>query len=106
MRVRPGADVIKGINNLLVGSTSLEAGGAGEFINNFNVQITEFEPAAVHELRLKTSSKLLARAVDPGQANRQDLKPTRQYVHKLRTAALDSIAIHPGAIQRVGPKSP
>ena len=106
LRVRPGADVIKGINNLLVGSTSLEAGGVGEFINNFNVQITEFEPAAVQELRLKTSSKLLARAVDPGQANRQDLKPTRQYVHKLRTSALDSLAIHPVAIQRVGPKSP
>ena len=99
LRVRPGADVIKGINNLLVGSTSLEAGGLGEFINNFNVHMTEFEPAAVQELRLKTSSKLLSRAVDPGQANRQDLKPTRQYVHKLRTSALDSLAIHPGAIQ-------
>lgn len=106
LRVRPGADVIKGINNLLVGSTSLKANGVGEFINNFNVHITEFEPQGAHELRLKTSSKLRGRAVDPGQANRQDLKPTRQYVHKLRTSALDSIAIHPGAIQQVGPKSP
>lgn len=106
LRLRPGADVVRGINNLLVGFSSLEAAGLGEFINNFNVQMTEFESETLQDLRLKASSKARARAIDPGRANGQDLKPTRQYVHKLRTLVLDSPAIHPGAIQRVGPKSP
>lgn len=106
LRLRPGADVVRGINNLLVGFSSLEAGGLGEFINNFNVQTTEFESETLQDLRLKASSKARARAIDPGRANGQDLKPTRQYVHKLRTLVLGSVAIDPGAIQRVGPKSP
>lgn len=106
LRLRPGADVVRGINNLLVGFSSLEAGGLGEFINNFNVQMTEFESETLQDLRLKASSKARARAIDPGRANGQDLKPTRQYVHKLRTLVLGSVAIDPGAIQRVGPKSP
>ena len=106
LRVRPGADVVRGINNLLVGSSSLEAADFGEFINNFNVQMTEFESETIQDLRLKASSKVLKKAIDPGQANGQDLKPTSEYVHKTRTSALGSAAIHPGAIQRVGQKSP
>ena len=106
LRVKSGATVIKGVNNLLVGSAPLEAGGSGEFVNNFNISVAEFEPGSLQDYRLKVSSKLLARAIDPGQANNQDLKPTREYVHRLRAVALDSTAMHPGAIQRVGPKSP
>ena len=106
LRVKSGATVIKGVNNLLVGSAPLEAGGLGEFINNFNISVTEFEPDFLQGYRLKASSKVLTRAIDPGQANNQDLKPTREYVHKLRTVALDATATHPGAIQWVGAKSP
>jgi hypothetical protein len=101
LRVKPGAQVIKAVNNLMVGSASLEANGSGEFANNFNVQMKEFEPDLPQGYRLKATSKVLARAVDPGQAHNQNLKPVREYVHKLRTEALESTDIHPGAVQRV-----
>ncbi len=106
LRAKPGADIIKGTNNLLVGSAPLDAGRSGEFANNFNIPMIEFEPDLPQDYRLRTASKMLGMAIDPGWANRQDLKPTREYVHRLRTSALASTATHPGAIQRTGPKSP
>lgn len=106
LRAKPGADIIKGVNNLLVGSALLGAESAGEFVNNFNIQLSELEPDLPQEYRLKTASKLLTLAIDPGRANRQDLKPSREYVHRLRTSALQSTAAHPGAVQRTGSKSP
>jgi hypothetical protein len=106
LRAKPGANVIKGVNNLLVGSALLDAGGLGEFANNFNIRMIEFESGLPQDYRLKAVSKVLSLAVDPGRANKQDLKPTREYVHRLQTSALALTATHPGAIQRTGPKSP
>ena len=106
LQVKPGADVIRGVNNLLVGSTPLQAGALGEFANNFNIQITEFEADSPQTYRLKANSRVLGLATDPGRANQLELKPTREYLHRLGTSALDSVALHPGAIQRTGSKSP
>ena len=106
LRVKSGADVVKGVNNVLVGRTRLEAAGVGEFSNNFNVSMDEFEPDFSQPFRLKASSKLLARSIDPGEANKQNLTPTRQYVHRLDTAALGSAVLHPGAVQQIGSRRP
>ena len=101
LRVKPGAKVIKAVNNLLVGRASLEAGNVGEFINNFNVSMNEFDPNLPQSFRLHATSKALGRAIDPGEANNQSLRSIREYVHGLGATALNSAAIHPGAIQRV-----
>lgn len=42
LRVAPGADAIRAINNLLVGSGKLESAGAGEYRNNISVDLQEY----------------------------------------------------------------
>ena len=106
LRVKPGANTIKAVNNLLVGAAVLEAGGRGEFANNYNLTLADFSPDFPQEYRLRTNSKVLGRAIDPGQANHQSLRPVREYVHRLGTAPLESTALHPGAVQRIVQRAP
>ena len=99
LRVKPGDTVVKAVNNLLVGKGTLDAGGPGDYRNNFNVDWDQFEQAAREDYRLSPKSNLLGKAVDAGQANGLSLMPEREYVHPRKTMPLKGLARHPGALQ-------
>jgi hypothetical protein len=99
LRVKAGAGVVKGINNLLVGSASLESASPGEFRNNVNVDSNQFE-------RLKSDFRWATRAIDPGRANDRALRPHSEYAHPRGVRALDAPADNLGAMQRIGRHSP
>lgn len=101
LRVKPGSAQVKAVNNLLVGAGQLASAGPGDYQNNFNVDWDEFELAAREDYRLKRSSRLLGRAVDPGTAGEQSLRPSREYSHPHHSTPLSGPARHPGALQRL-----
>ena len=98
--VRPGADSVLAVNNVLVGRGNLDSAGPGIYKNNFTVGWSEFEFAAREDYRLKATSRLIGKAIDPGTADSEDLRPHREYVHPRSTAALQQPARNPGAVQR------
>ena len=106
LRVKAGAGVVKGINNLLVGSASLERASPGEFHNNVNVDSDLFERGLMGDFRLKSDSRRLARAIDPGRANNRALRPHSEYVHPRGIRALDAPADNLGALQRTVRSTP
>lgn len=106
LRVKAGAGVVKGINNLLVGSASLERASPGEFHNNVNVGSDLFERGLMGDFRLKSDSRRLARAIDPGRANNRALRPHSEYVHPRGIRALDAPADNLGALQRTVRSTP
>lgn len=99
LRVKPGPDVVRAVNNVVVGNGVLESAGLGEYRNNFNVGLDEFEPGLRGDHVLKRSSRLLGRAVDPGSANGQDLNLYSEYVHPMAVEKLKAPARDPGAVQ-------
>lgn len=51
LRVAPGADLIRGVNNRLVGAGTLETAGTGEYRNNVKISLKDFvagTPATPH----------------------------------------------------------
>ena len=103
LRVAPGAGAIRAFNNLLVGPGALEPAGPGEYRSNFTVEAREFANVEAYDFRLKSSSRLVGRAADPGSANSQRLLPQREYVHPRGTRSLDGTAHNPGSMQRLAP---
>lgn len=98
LRVKAGAEVIA-INNLLVGKSRLDAGGAGEYRNNFNVDLDEFVLAVREDFHLKPSSKLIGKAVMVNAVDGIALRPTGEYQHPRTVRALKGGALSPGALQ-------
>lgn len=102
LRVMPGAGVAQAVNNLLVGKAQLERGGLNRNEGNFAVEPSAFESFEQGDYRLRSTSTARGKAVDPGQANGQNLTPTREYLHPRGTRPLDTSAHNPGAAQRAG----
>ena len=105
LRVKPGDVTVKAVNNLLVGRSRLEAAGDGDYRNNFTVSKEEFEAAAQEDYRLKRSSSLLGKALDPGSANGVNLQPQAEYSHPQRVLAFTGKRHNPGALQSSRPAS-
>ena len=105
LRVKPGDVTVKAVNNLLVGRSRLEAAGDGDYRNNFTVSKEEFEAAAQEDYRLKRSSSLLGKAVDPGSANGVNLQPQAEYLHPKGLQAFTGKRHNPGALQSTRPAS-
>jgi len=103
LRTKPGADAVLAVNNLLVGPAALQTGAPGEVRNNFNVQRSAIDPA---DFALRPGSPLLGKAVDPGSANGQPLRPQREYIHTARSVALEQAPHNPGAVQHLKPPAP
>lgn len=99
LRVRPGADRITAVNNLLLGTDRLERAAAGDYRNNFHASRDDFVDAATHDFRLKPAAPAWGKAVDSGMAGSQPLTPTHEYVHPRGLRQLDVGAAHPGAVQ-------
>ncbi len=101
LRIKPGADAVRAVNNLLVGPAALQTGTPGDVRNNFNIARSALDGYA-----LRPDSPLVGKAVDPGSANGQSLQPQREYIHTARTGALGQAPHNPGAIQTVKPSAP
>lgn len=98
LRVKPGAE-IHAINNLLVGKSKLETAGPGEYRNNFNVDLDEFDLAVREDFHLKPGSKLIGKAVAVDAVEGVALRPTAEYQHPRTVRALKGGALSPGAMQ-------
>ena len=98
LRIKSGADVIA-VNNLLVGSDRLESAGAGDYRNNFNVDLDEFVLAVREDFHLKAGSKLIGRAVVMNSVDGVTLRPTAEYQHPRSLRVITGGLLNPGAMQ-------
>ena len=101
---RPGFQVLKAYNNLLLGKRPLNSGGIdGEFINNPNVGKDAFVLADRFDFRIRRESLLHRTYRSPGAASDVPLDPDREYVHPAGTRPLNSTPTLPGARQTLQP---
>lgn len=107
LRLAPGTQVLKAVNNLLVGNQGEVAPAKAGFVfNNFPVDWDEFVHAAREDFRLTPKSKLRGKAKDPGRSakggptSETDLTALREYKHPRGTSAADAPAKQPGALQQ------
>lgn len=101
---KPGFQVVKAYNNLLIGKRPLNTGGIdGEFVNNPNVEWEPFVLPQRHDYRIKRDSPLHRTWGDPGSANGFSLVPEREYVHPTSTRPLSTTPTLPGARQTMQP---
>ncbi|MEW5781505.1 MAG: right-handed parallel beta-helix repeat-containing protein [Pseudomonadota bacterium] len=101
---KPGFQVVKTYNNLLIGKRPLNSGGIdGEFVNNPNVEWEPFVLPQRHDYRIKRESPLHRTWRDPGSANGFSLVPVREYVHPASTRPLTTTPTLPGAKQTLQP---
>lgn len=104
LTVRPGFNVVKAWNNVLLGSRPLNTGGInGEFINNPNVTADAFILAEAHDYRIRRESALQRTYRAPETANGVALAPEREYVHPASTRLLATAPTLPGARQTLQP---
>lgn len=103
LAVRPGFQVVKAYNNLVIGKPPLNPGIDGEFVNNPNVDWEPFVLPQRHDYRIKRDSPLHRTLVPAGTANNINLMPTREYVHPTGTRSLKSTPTLPGAKQTLEP---
>ena len=104
LRVKPGADSVLAVNNLLVGPARLQPSTPGDFRNNFNVDRSAFQPGGSY--RLRSTAAVLGKAIDLGNNDGQDLRPQREYIHSAQTRALDIAPHNPGAMQQLKAPAP
>lgn len=105
LRVKPGDVTLKAVNNLLIGSGKLDSAGPGVFQNNFNVGWDTFELLVRDDYRLKPTSGLVGKAVDPSTANGVNLRPQAEYSHPRSTRAIPAGRHNPGALQSMQPSA-
>ena len=104
LAAKPGFQVVKAYNNLLIGKRPLNTGGIdGEFVNNPNVEWEPFVLPQRHDYRIKRESALHRTWRDPGSANGFSLVPEREYVHPASTRPLTTTPTLPGARQTMQP---
>lgn len=101
LRVRPGANVVWGVNNLLIGNKPLDTEAAGEFRNNYLAKWEDVALEPRQDYRLRANSPLVGKVVDPGSANGILLRPTREYVAPRSSRPAE--VRNPGAMQSLAP---
>ncbi|WP_394789008.1 hypothetical protein [Rhodoferax sp.] len=106
LKVKPGADSVLAVNNLLAGPSRLQPTTPGDFRNNFNVDRKTFGAGATDDYRLRSDSPLAGKAIDPGSANGQNLQLQREYIHSAKSQVLDIAPHNPGAIQHLKTPTP
>lgn len=104
LAAKPGFQVVKAWNNLLLGRRPLNSGGIdGEFINNPNVGKDSFILADRHDYRIRRESPLHRSWRVPEAARGIPLAPEREYVHPAATRMLTATPTLPGAKQTLQP---
>ena len=131
LQVKPGAQQIQAVNNLVVGRGKLdgghvkgwrdrvkdvakavyyqdksllwtESGIKGSFVNNTNVDWTVFALPMRYDYRLVPKSGLDGKFVQPVDVNGVSLTPRLEYVHPLSTRPLTGKPVVQGALQTMG----
>ncbi|WP_367848836.1 hypothetical protein [Rhodoferax sp. WC2427] len=100
LKVKPGADAVLAVNNLLVGTAPLQATTPGDFRNNFTTDRGSLAPGG--DYRLRTGSPLRGKAI----ALDKTLQAQREYSHTAKSIALDIAPHNPGAMQRLLARQP
>jgi hypothetical protein len=98
LRVRPGAQRVLAMNNLLFGPGGFDVEGAG----NQRVTARAFAAPDAFDFRLVAGAGPVGRAVEAGFAHGVALTPDREYAHPLATRPLPGPPLSPGAQQRLG----
>ena len=100
LKVKPGADSVLAMNNLLVGTAPLQATTPGDFRNNFNIDRSSLAPDGSYRLRAGSPLSGKAIALDPS------LQAQREYSHTAKSIALNIAPHNPGAMQRLLARQP
>jgi hypothetical protein len=99
LRVAPGVDTVRWINNLLVGPTKLIGAPGWELRNNHAADWRDFVQPQREDFRLKAGGPLRGKLADAGVAAGLPLALARQYRHRARSEPLGQAARSPGAFQ-------
>jgi len=99
VRVYPGADKVRLVNNLLLGNARFDVSRSWASGGNMRANHVDVPQADIGNYSLAKTSRLMRRAVDPGSANGVSLALTREYVHALSSRTLSGRASNPGALQ-------
>ena len=129
LQVKPGAQQVEAINNLVVGQRKLEGGQIrnwreriqdlakaaykqdwkllrnednsikGKFTNNINADWSLFALPMRYDYRLVPGSGLDGKFVLPGEVNGISMVPSAEYAHPASTSALTARPRFPGALQ-------
>lgn len=97
--VKPGAQKLVVMNNLLVSPNKLSSSLEGQIGNNPNADWDQFALPQRFDYRLKAGSPLLGKYLTPPLANGVSLLPQREYVHPAGSRPLAGAARNPGALQ-------
>lgn len=84
--VKPGAGLVRIVNNLFVGKGRMEAAGAEESHNVMGDRHELVSPS-IYDYRLKAKARAVNAGIDPGAAGDFPLRPVEQYVHKASSEA-------------------
>jgi hypothetical protein len=103
LRVYRGADRVVAVNNLLVGGTDFGAEPQWEIASNHRAADADLASPATGDYRLRASSALVGKAVDPGSANGLSLRPEREYAFPAPGRMPLPGFLSPGALQSVAP---
>ena len=94
LKIKPGADAVLAVNNLLVGTAPLQASASEDFRNNFHTDRSSFMPGGDYRLRAGSPLRGKAIAID------KTLQAQREYSHTAKSIALGNAPHNPGAMQR------
>nr|WP_315238709.1 hypothetical protein [uncultured Albidiferax sp.] len=100
LKVKPGADAVLAVNNLLVGTAPLQATAPDDFRNNFHTDRSSFAPGGDYRLRAGSPLRGQAIALDHG------LQVRREYSHTAKSIPLGNAPHNPGAMQRLLARQP
>jgi len=103
LKVLAGAGRVVLINNLLLGNAILETSREWESDSNHVVTRDDMASAPTGDYRLRATSPLVGKAIEPGSAHGKPLRPEREYVHPLQGRPLPAGPLNPGALQSVSP---
>ena len=99
LSVRPGADKVEVLNNLLLGKGELDTEPSWKFAGNAHADASDTPLAGRGDYRLVATSRLIGTTVDPGAANGMSLGLEREYVHPRDSRLLYGPVSVPGALQ-------
>jgi hypothetical protein len=103
LQVKPGADRVVLINNLLLGNAVLDGEHPWESAFNVVARHADMASPANGDYRLRAGSPLVGKAVEPGVANGVSLRLLQEYVHPLQGRPLPAGPLNPGALQSLAP---
>ncbi|MET0964150.1 MAG: right-handed parallel beta-helix repeat-containing protein [Noviherbaspirillum sp.] len=132
LQVKPGAQQVQAVNNLVVGPGKLDggqikgwrervrdiaraayyqdktllrpaAGIKGSFVNNYNVDWTAFALPMRYDYRPTPAAGLDGKFVLPGDVNGISLAPRSEYLHPASARPLRARPLLPGALQTMAP---